>query len=162
MGNGTEMDKRSCIDIHAHYYPATFLKLIAEEGAEFGASVSASNPRGPVIDVGLLHAGPLAGKYLQALPDRAFDFFAIAIPVHHFMMKSFATAADEIAINSGAKADARCFDSLIGHGGRWIDGQRRILDFCPSWVTDQSEPRLQKEALQPANHGPQPKALDIH
>ena len=65
MGNGTEMDKRSCIDIHAHYYPATFLKLVAEEGAEFGASVSASNPRGPVIDVGLLHAGPLAGKFID-------------------------------------------------------------------------------------------------
>ena len=59
------MDKRPCIDIHAHYYPETFLELIAADGAEFGATVSTSNPKGPVIDVGLLHAGPLARKFID-------------------------------------------------------------------------------------------------
>jgi aminocarboxymuconate-semialdehyde decarboxylase len=50
------------IDIHAHYYPDTYLRLIAEEGSRFGARYS-TGERGPVIDVGVLHAGPLARKF---------------------------------------------------------------------------------------------------
>lgn len=50
------------IDIHAHYYPDAYLGIIAEDGSRFGARFSAGE-RGPVIDVGLLHAGPLARKF---------------------------------------------------------------------------------------------------
>lgn len=74
------MDKRPCIDIHAHYYPETFLELIAADGAEFGATVSTSNPKGPVIDVGLLHAGPLARKFID-LDERVAEMDAQGVRV---------------------------------------------------------------------------------
>ena len=74
------MDKRPCIDIHAHYYPETFLELIAADGAEFGATVSTSNPKGPVIDVDLLHAGPPARKFID-LDERVAEMDAQGVRV---------------------------------------------------------------------------------
>jgi aminocarboxymuconate-semialdehyde decarboxylase len=52
------------IDIHAHYYPSGFLKLVAAEGGRFGASCRETD-KGPVIDVGPLHAGPIAAKFID-------------------------------------------------------------------------------------------------
>lgn len=56
------MDDRSGIDIHAHFYPESYLDLIASEGEPFGARCTATDA-GPVIDVGPLHVGPLARKF---------------------------------------------------------------------------------------------------
>jgi aminocarboxymuconate-semialdehyde decarboxylase len=50
------------IDIHAHYYPAAFVDMIENEGCACGACVR-RDPRGPIIDAGPLHAGPLARRF---------------------------------------------------------------------------------------------------
>jgi aminocarboxymuconate-semialdehyde decarboxylase len=47
------------IDIHAHFYPEAYLKLIAEEGERFGVRLSRGDPKGPVIEVGAVRTGPL-------------------------------------------------------------------------------------------------------
>jgi aminocarboxymuconate-semialdehyde decarboxylase len=39
----------SSIDIHAHYYPESYIRLIEKYGSEFGAVVDTSNPSKPVI-----------------------------------------------------------------------------------------------------------------
>lgn len=52
------------IDIHAHYYPQAYLRLIAEEGAPFGADCHHEH-NGPVVHVGPLHAGPLAERFID-------------------------------------------------------------------------------------------------
>ena len=44
-------DVRS-IDIHAHFYPEGYLRLVEADGAPFGVSCSYAAPGGPVIDVG--------------------------------------------------------------------------------------------------------------
>ncbi len=44
------MIERSAVDIHAHFYPEGYLKLIAEEGSRFGARLSRSDPEGSVIE----------------------------------------------------------------------------------------------------------------
>ncbi len=59
------MDNRQCVDIHAHYYPESFIRLMAEEGASAGAQVSQSDDKGPVLEVGILRAGPLARKFID-------------------------------------------------------------------------------------------------
>ncbi len=55
----------SCIDIHAHYYPESFIRLMADEGASAGAHVTRSDDKGPVLEVGILRAGPLARKFID-------------------------------------------------------------------------------------------------
>ncbi len=48
------MTRPPAVDIHAHFFPEGYLKLIAEEGERFGIRFSTSDPRGPVIEVGPL------------------------------------------------------------------------------------------------------------
>ena len=58
------MNTPFCIDIHAHYYPESFIRLMAEQGASSGAEVTRSDD-GPVLEVGILRAGPLARKFID-------------------------------------------------------------------------------------------------
>lgn len=57
------MHGHNAIDIHAHYYPETYLKLMADEGAPFDGGCDFSDPRGPRMR---------AGKYLSIPLDRDF------------------------------------------------------------------------------------------
>lgn len=54
-----------CIDIHSHLFPQAYLKLIADEGAEFGVSCSFADPNGPVID--------FEGQLIPPLDRRFYD-----------------------------------------------------------------------------------------
>lgn len=54
----------SRIDIHAHYYSERYLQLIEDAGCACGACVK-RDPRGPVIEAGPLHAGPLAPRFID-------------------------------------------------------------------------------------------------
>ena len=56
------------IDIHSHYFPETYLKLIGAEGLPFGARCDVSNPEGPVVTVDYQRAGPLAAKFTELEP----------------------------------------------------------------------------------------------
>ncbi len=53
------MPKNGVIDIHAHYYPQGYLDALAATDGSFGVRYR-DGPKGPVIAVGLLHAGPVA------------------------------------------------------------------------------------------------------
>ena len=57
------MGKFEAIDIHAHFYPEGYLKLIAEEGSEFGVSCNYDNPDGPVIERAGVKTPPLERRY---------------------------------------------------------------------------------------------------
>ncbi len=57
------MTRPPAVDIHAHFFPEGYLKLIAEKGERFGIRFSASDPRGPVIEVGPLRVGPLRAGF---------------------------------------------------------------------------------------------------
>ncbi len=54
------------IDIHAHYFPESYLKLIADHGKRCGATVSTDDPRGTFIQVGLgLRTGPITSRFID-------------------------------------------------------------------------------------------------
>jgi len=46
------------IDVHAHFFPEAFIRVIEQSGAGFGAGVDRSNPRGPVLYVGGVRTPP--------------------------------------------------------------------------------------------------------
>jgi aminocarboxymuconate-semialdehyde decarboxylase len=54
---------RPSIDVHAHIFPEPYLKLIAQEGGRSGLSLSWSDPRGPVIEIGPLRVGPIRAPF---------------------------------------------------------------------------------------------------
>jgi aminocarboxymuconate-semialdehyde decarboxylase len=51
------------IDIHAHFFPESFLKVIADDAGAFGVSVDRSNPKGPAIVMGGARTPPLDASY---------------------------------------------------------------------------------------------------
>ena len=57
------MRKFETIDIHAHFYPESYLKLIAEEGAEFGVDCTYDDPDGPVLDVAGAKSPPIERRF---------------------------------------------------------------------------------------------------
>lgn len=74
----------SSIDIHAHYYPESYIRLIEKYGSEFGAMVDTSNPSRPVIK---------SAPTISALEDRFIhmearieDMDRIGVDVHAISM----------------------------------------------------------------------------
>jgi aminocarboxymuconate-semialdehyde decarboxylase len=60
------METTPAIDIHAHYYPDAFLKLVEQEGAAFNVRLSRDDPRGPVIQIGpVVKIGPLRRAFID-------------------------------------------------------------------------------------------------
>jgi aminocarboxymuconate-semialdehyde decarboxylase len=56
------MPGQPSIDIHAHFYPMSYLKIVAEEGGAYGLSCDLNHPGGPLID--------LAGKATSVIEER--------------------------------------------------------------------------------------------
>ena len=51
------------IDVHAHFFPETFIRVVEEAGASFDAGVDRSNPKGPVLVVGGSRTAVLEARY---------------------------------------------------------------------------------------------------
>jgi aminocarboxymuconate-semialdehyde decarboxylase len=72
------------IDVHAHYYPEAYLKLIEAEGGPFGAKVE-DTAKGRTVQVGPLFAGPIHPKFvsiderLQAMDEQAVAVQALSL-----------------------------------------------------------------------------------
>ena len=62
------MNEHQPIDIHTHYFPQAYLKLIGAEGHPFGARCDLSDPGGPVVTVDYQRAGPLNEKFTNLQP----------------------------------------------------------------------------------------------
>src|SRR5690606_37289090 len=64
-------------------------------------------------------------QHLQSKPHGALFFVVIPVPVDHLMVEALAATAHQIAVHSGAQADTRGFDTLVGHNerhGYWRTG----------------------------------------
>lgn len=75
-------DHRHTIDIHAHYYPESYLELMAQHGAAFDAGCDRSDARGPRMKVGKYSSIPLARRFID-LDERihAMDQTGVAVQV---------------------------------------------------------------------------------
>lgn len=69
------------IDIHAHFYPESYMRLIEAEGAEFGVSCSYDDPAGPVIDAEGIKTPPLERRYFD-LETRVASMDEMGVDVH--------------------------------------------------------------------------------
>jgi aminocarboxymuconate-semialdehyde decarboxylase len=56
--------RATTLDIHAHFYPERFIHALDQEGCACGCSVR-HHEKGPIIDAGPLHAGPLARRFID-------------------------------------------------------------------------------------------------
>jgi aminocarboxymuconate-semialdehyde decarboxylase len=72
------------IDIHAHYYPQSYIDLIAAEGGQFGA-VTDTGPHGVSMKVGPLATGPIRPRFfdldarIEAMDRQGVDVQALSL-----------------------------------------------------------------------------------
>jgi len=51
------------IDVHAHFFPESFIRMVEEAGAPFGAGVDRASPEGPAVVVGASRTAALEARY---------------------------------------------------------------------------------------------------
>jgi aminocarboxymuconate-semialdehyde decarboxylase len=75
------------VDIHSHFYPEAFLKVIEAEGAPFGARVDRSSAKGPAIAVNGAPGPPLDATYwdldrrVRAMDKAGVELHALSLTV---------------------------------------------------------------------------------
>jgi aminocarboxymuconate-semialdehyde decarboxylase len=128
------------IDVHAHYYSERFLNLIEAEGCDCGACVR-RDPRGPIIDAGPLHAGPLAPMFIDlelriaAMDAQGVQVQALSLtqPMVYWAQEDLARRLSAVFNDDLVIAHERFPDRLIGfamlpmhHAGAAIAELERI------------------------------------
>jgi len=109
------------IDIHAHFYPPAYLRLIEAEGGGFGATYEATE-NGPVVRVAGLHAGPLGAAFIDLEPRIAamdaagVDVQALSLtqPMVYWGDRDFAGRLAAAFNDALAAAHAAHPDRLVG------------------------------------------------
>lgn len=83
---GAGSDNVPAVDIHAHYFPQSYLDLIAGEGKRFGASYEMT-PKGWLIRTPAANNGPLSTKFID-LKQRLADMDAQGVNVQALSLTS--------------------------------------------------------------------------
>lgn len=116
------MTKPQSIDIHAHFYPESYLRLIEEEGAAFGISCSYDNPEGPVIDMGGTKTPPLDRTYFDidarvaSMDEKGVDIHALSLtqPMVYWAPGDLARRLSEVYNDACATAHEAYPDRFLG------------------------------------------------
>ena len=115
------MVKPAGVDVHAHFFPESFIRVIEEGGASFGASVDRSNPKGPVLVVGGSRTAPLDARYwdlglrIKAMNRQGVAVQALSLTAPMVYWADGATGARlSAAWNDGASA------AHVAHPDRFV------------------------------------------
>lgn len=115
------MVKPTGVDVHAHFFPESFIRVIEEAGASFGASVDRSNPKGPVLVVGGSRTAPLDARYwdlglrIKAMNRQGVAVQALSLTAPMVYWADGATGARlSAAWNDGASA------AHVAHPDRFV------------------------------------------
>ena len=116
------MTRAPAVDIHAHFFPESFLRLIEEHGAPFGVRIDRVNARGPAIVVGGVAGPPLEATYwdldrrVRAM-DRAgvtVHALSLTMPMTHWASGPVARLAAEAVNDAMAEAHAAYPHRFVG------------------------------------------------
>src|SRR4030095_1105074 len=131
------MVKPTGVDVHDHFLPESFIRVIEEAGASFGASVDRSNPKGPVLVVGGSRTAPLDARYwdlslrIKAMNRQGVAVQALSLTAPMVYWADGATGARlSAAWNDGASA------AHVAHPDRFVgcamvplqDGPRALAE----------------------------------
>ncbi|MFQ5968089.1 MAG: amidohydrolase family protein [Acidimicrobiia bacterium] len=131
----------SAVDIHAHFFPEAYLKLIAEDGGRCGARLSRSDPKGPVIELGALRSGPLRAAFSDLdLRRREMDRQKVGVHALSLTLPMVYWADGELGLRL-----ARAFNNALGEAHTAFPDRFVGLATLPM-----QEPRLALEELERA------------
>lgn len=110
------------IDIHSHFFPEAFLRLIEQEGASAGARIDRSSPGGVKIVIGGTSTGVLDSRYwdlaarLRAMNRQgvAIQALSLTVPMVHFAEPGLARRLARAFNDALAEAHAAHPDRFVG------------------------------------------------
>jgi aminocarboxymuconate-semialdehyde decarboxylase len=109
------------IDVHAHYYSERYVDLIESEGCSCGACVK-RDARGPIVNVGPLHAGPLGPRFfdldlrIAAMDEQrvSAQFLSLTQPMVYWAEASLARRLSAVFNDDLVAAHERYPERLFG------------------------------------------------
>lgn len=116
------MESRPIIDIHAHFYPQRFLRLLDEEGESFGIRLHRGNAKGLVIEMGGGSLGPLKPAFtdldirLKEMNRRRVDVHALSLtrPMIYWANGALALKLARAMNDAVAEANQAFPDRFVG------------------------------------------------
>jgi aminocarboxymuconate-semialdehyde decarboxylase len=110
------------IDIHAHFFPESFLRLIEQEGAPSGARLDRTNPAGPAIVAGGSSTPPLVPHFWDLdLRKKAMDragvgvqALSLTVPMVYFASQGLGRRLAQTFNDELGKAHTAFPDRFVG------------------------------------------------
>ena len=110
------------LDVHAHYFPEDFLRLIERDGAASGAAIDRSDPRGPVIQIGAIRVGPVTPGFrdldvrMKDMDRQGVDAQALSLthPMVYWADAALGAALARVMNDALTEAHARFPERLVG------------------------------------------------
>jgi len=114
--------RQAPIDIHAHFYPEAFLKLVGQHGAAYGLEYREVEGRGPQFKNGQLVTGPIGinfvdlDAHLQAMDAQGVTAHALSLsqPMVYWAKPELAQQLTEVFNDAVAKAHEKHPQRLFG------------------------------------------------
>ena len=130
------MEPTGVIDIHAHYYPETYVRLFIEQGARHGARYEAG-AAGPLIHVpGDIPSGPITPAFtdldlrLAAMDRQGVQWQSLSLtqPMCYFEDADFAVALAQAFNDAASAAHRKHPQRLLGLATLPLNHPRRALE----------------------------------
>jgi aminocarboxymuconate-semialdehyde decarboxylase len=110
------------VDVHAHYFPETYLDLIERDGQRAGAGIDRADPRGPVIRIGSIRVGPVTAGFrdldvrIADMNRRGVDVQALSLthPMVYWADADLGARLARAMNDALAEAHMRFPDRLVG------------------------------------------------
>jgi len=110
------------IDIHAHFYPEAYLRLIEKQGSAHKISCSYDNPEGPVIDINGTQTPALDKTYfdidarVQSMDEKGVDIHVLSLtqPMVYWAPNDLSRQLSEVYNDACAAAHEAYPDRFLG------------------------------------------------
>src|SRR5262245_54441811 len=114
------MATQPAVDIHAHFFPEAFLRLIESEGAAHGLSLRTS-AEGPTIMIGQVPIGPIArGYYDLNARLRDMDRQRVALPALSLTAPMTYWADGDLGVRAARVVNDAMADAARRHPDRFV------------------------------------------
>ena len=143
------MNGHSAIDIHAHFFPEPYLRLIEKDGSRFDAGCDFSHPDGPSITVGPIKTPPLSHRFID-VDARVAEMDEIGVGLHalSLTMPMVYWAGDSLARKLSAAYNDGIGDAHAKYPERLVG-----LATLPWHAPDQAVAELERAAQIPGVRG---------
>ena len=143
------MTRPAGVDVHAHFFPESFIRMVEEAGASFGAGVDRADPKGPAIMVGSSRTAALEPRYWDLnLRIRSMNRQGVAVQALSLTAPMVYWADDATGRRLSAVWNDAASAAHVAHPDRFV-----VLAMLPMQDTARALAELERAAKLPGVRG---------